>query len=58
MASKPLSKRNSTPRNKKEIPNAASPTPISETEVFLNQKYLKLLSQIFASFLLYKSIDK
>lgn len=32
MASKPLSKSNSTPRNKKEIPNPASPTPISETD--------------------------
>lgn len=31
IASKPLSKSNSTPRNRKEIPNPANPTPISET---------------------------
>lgn len=31
IASKPLSKSNNTPRNRKEIPNPANPTPISET---------------------------
>lgn len=32
IASKPLSKSNNTPRNKKEIPNPAKPTPISEIQ--------------------------
>ena len=32
MASKPLSKKNSIPRNKKSMPRAVSPTPISASK--------------------------
>ena len=45
IASSPLSKNNSIPRNKKAIPNPASPTPISEgTNHTKYDKYVPIIN--------------
>lgn len=53
MASKPLSNSSNTPRNKKEIPNPAKPTPISEIQWNYKIKTVIVKSTIFNSHLVY-----
>lgn len=47
MASNPLSKKNIIPRNRKAIPNPASPTPISEKKLIWIEHLNNLPTGIF-----------